>query len=230
MTRLVQLRVADDPATWGSLGFVVDGDAVTIGATTIVFAGAAAGKGILSWALRADDGSVLGAVEGLGSDSDAETANGETADVETAGDLRRQDHVNGVVAIDHVVVSTPDLERTVRSFEAVGLECRRRREGAAYGSQKMRQAFFWLGDPDGGIDQKVILELVGPEVLDPAKADDPARFFGLALTVRDLDSTAAFFGDLMKPPVEAVQSGRRISTISSRGGSSVAIALMSPHT
>ncbi len=128
------------------------------------------------------------------------------------------EHPNGVVAIDHVVVSTPDLERTVAALEGLGLECRRRREGAAYGSQRMRQAFFWLGD--------VILEVVGPEQPDPARAEQPASFFGLALTCADLDATGAYLGERMKPPVEAVQQGRRISTISSKAGARVPIALM----
>ena len=213
MIRLQQLRVADEPEIWGALGFAVDASCVTIGATRIVCGGPVLGKGIVDWALRGVDA----LIDGL-------ATNPAVATPSPPGD-----HVNGVVAIDHLVVSTPDLERTVGAFEALGLDCRRRREGLAYGQNAMRQAFFWLGDADGLIEQKVILELVGPQVVDPARADDPARFFGLALTVRNLESTAAFFGDLMKPPVEAVQAGRRISTISSRGGSSVAIALMSPH-
>ena len=225
MIRLESLTVADDPETWGSLGFAVDGRNVRIGATTIVCAGAAAGKGIIEWTLDTPDPV---AVEGLaGSASAGPSASSSSPGASSSA--APGDHVNGVVAIDHLVVSTPDLERTVAAIEGLGLECRRRREGLAYGSERMRQAFFWLGDPDGPLEQKVILELVGPETPDPAKAGDPARFFGLALTVRSLDSTAAFFGDLMKPPVEAVQAGRRIATISSRGGSSVAIALMSPH-
>lgn len=213
MIHLQQLRVADEPEIWGALGFAVDGRTVTIGSTAIVCGGLGLGKGIVDWALSRVDDSIDGLV-----------TSPTSAPPATPGD-----HVNGVVAIDHLVVSTPDLERTVGAFEALGLDCRRRREGLAYGRQAMRQAFFWLGNADGPIEQKVILELVGPQDVDPAKADDPARFFGLALTVRNLESTAAFFGDLMKPPVEAVQAGRRISTISSRGGSSVAIALMSPH-
>jgi len=33
----------------------------------------------------------------------------------------------------------------------------------------------------------------------------------------------------MKPPVEAVQAGRKITTLSSKCGATVPIALMSPH-
>jgi catechol 2,3-dioxygenase-like lactoylglutathione lyase family enzyme len=218
MTRLQYLRVADEPETWAALGFSVDGGTVWIGTVGIVCSGRELGRGIVDWTLVSDDGAALPPLDGLPVWPHPGPSSALPAD-----------HVNGVVAIDHVVVSTPDLERTVAAFESAGLECRRRREGAAYGAQRMRQAFFWLGDADGPIEQKVILEVVGPEEPDTARATEPARFFGLALTVRDLDSTLAFFGDLMKPPTDAVQPGRRITTISSRGGSSVAIAVMSPH-
>ena len=220
MTRLHSLSVADEPGTWAALGFSVVDATVWIGSTGIFCGGAALGRGIVDWTLIAGADAPVGMIDGL--------------TTSTAGPLRSApasspDHVNGVVAIDHIVISTTDVERSVAAFETVGLELRRRREGAAYGSQRMRQAFFWLGDPDGPIDGKVILEVVGPETPEPERATEPARFFGLALTVRDLSSTMAFFGDLMKPPTDAVQSGRQITTISSRAGSSVAIAVMSPH-
>ena len=219
MPSLAALTVADDPATWASLGFTVDGDRVRIGATDLVLAGSAAGKGILGWCLAGPDTTALPAeIEGL------------TTTVEpTATTTPAPAHPNGVVSIDHLVVLTPLVERTVRTLEGFGLPCRRRRAGAAYGQQQMVQAFFWLGDPDGPAEARVILEVVGPETPDPDRAGDPARFFGLALTSQDLDATGARLGDLMKPPTPAVQEGRMITTISSRCGSSVAIALMSAH-
>ncbi len=220
MTRLQSLTVADEPETWAALGFSVVDATVWIGSTGIVCGGSALGRGIVDWTLIDDTNAPVGIIDGLTTG---------TSDPLRSGPATSANHVNGVVAIDHVVISTPDVERCVAAFETAGLELRRRREGAAYGSQRMRQAFFWLGDPDGPVDRKVILEVVGPEIPDPDKAAEPARFFGLALTVRDLSSTMAFFGDLMKPPTDAVQSGRQITTISSRAGSSVAIAVMSPH-
>lgn len=215
MPRLAFLGVADDASTWATLGFTVEETSVRVGGTTIVCAGTSVGRGIVDWTLEGSEASI----DGLAA----------TARSVASKSNEPTDHVNGVVAIDHLVVSTPEVERTVAAFEQRGLECRRRREGAAYGQHRMRQAFFWLGDPDGPVADKVVLELVGPEVPDPARSADPATFFGLALTVQDLDATAAFYGDLMKPPVDAVQPGRRIATLSSRAGSSVAIAFMSTH-
>lgn len=224
MTQLRSLTVADDAATWASLGFAVADGAVLIGTTSIVLAGAGASasdgrsavNGFLGWELAPDptagEPALPASIDGL----PTSVAGGDAASV-----AHGPSHPNGVVAIDHVVVSTPDVDRTVAVLEGLGLSCRRRREGAAYGSQRMRQAFFWLGD--------VILEVVGPEAPDPEQADRPASFFGLALTCADLDATGAFLGERMKPPVDAVQAGRRISTISSKAGAKIPIALMSPH-
>ena len=72
----------------------------------------------------------------------------------------------------------------------------------------------------------MILELVGsPE----PGAGDPG-FFGLAITVSDLDATAALLGPHLGDPKDAVQEGRRIATLRHRDlGMSVATAFMSPE-
>jgi hypothetical protein len=219
MPRLLSLTISDAPEALSGLGFTLDGISAQIGSTALVCAGnESAGRGIADWMLTADDGALPPLIDGLVTGS---ITHGDAAPTTPLAPA----HTNGVVAIDHLVVMTPNVDRTVAAFEDLDMECRRRREGAAYGSATMRQAFFWIGTGD----DRVILEIVGPETVDPAKANDPAKFFGLALTCRDLDETAAFFGDLMKPPVEAVQKGRRIATLSSRAGLGVALAFMSPH-
>jgi hypothetical protein len=82
----------------------------------------------------------------------------------------------------------------------------------------MKQVFFRLGE--------VILELVGqPE----ATGDGPPGFFGLAITVDDLDALAGQLGDRLGTIKDAVQEGRRIATLRHRDiGMSVATAFMSP--
>jgi hypothetical protein len=211
MTTIRNLSVADDPDTWARLGFVVVDQAVRIGSVTFNLTGAQDGvRGITSW-LLGDDEPLPAAIDGLVTSS----ISGPTPEP------RVPVHLNGIDGIDHLVVSTPDIDRTVNAFEDLDWECRRRREGAAYGQQRMRQAFFWFGE--------VIVEVVGPETPDPARASDPASFFGIAFTASELATTQAFYGELMKPPVEAVQAGRLITTISSKAGSTLAIAVMSPH-
>jgi hypothetical protein len=121
------------------------------------------------------------------------------------------EHPNGVVAIDHVVVTSPDPARTVNALRAVGLEPRRTREHGA-----LRQTFFRLGP--------VILELVGPP---QASGNGPARFWGIAFTVADLDATAALLGADLGEVKTAVQPGRRIASLRMEAGVSLPLAFMS---
>ena len=111
-----------------------------------------------------------------------------------------------------MVVTTPDLDRTVAALERAGLEARRTRD-----TGRMRQVFFRLGDP--------ILEVVGPP--EPS-GDGAARFFGLALTVSDLEATATALGEHLGEVKEAVQPGRRIATLRRTAGCTTALAFMSP--
>ena len=85
-----------------------------------------------------------------------------------------------------------------------------------------RQAFFRLGGE--------ILELIQePEqVIERAGgAAHPARFWGLALLVKDLDSTVERLGEHAGSPRDAVQAGRRIATVRRSAGLAVPLALMS---
>lgn len=128
-------------------------------------------------------------------------------------------HPNGIIGIDHVVVMTPNLDRTVAALLSLGIEPRRRRD-ISLGGKPTQQVFCWAGD--------VILELVGP--IEPA-GDNPAHIWGLALVSGDLDGTVAWFGpDRCSAVSEAVQTGRRIATVDRRAiGSSTRLVVMSPH-
>lgn len=112
-------------------------------------------------------------------------------------------HPNGVVSIDHIVAMTPNPDRTQIAFEAQGLEARRVRRFETKDGPR-RQTFFWLGD--------VICEVVGP---DDGEGEGEARWWGLALTVRDIDATATWLGDQAGTVKPAVQPGRRVTTLKS---------------
>jgi hypothetical protein len=217
MATVVALEVADAPSVWTDLGFAVDGGSCQVGSVLIHLTGGD-GEGIVTWTLSgvALDG---GRLDGLPTTAGGSTDGGEPR---PAAHPSHRSHPNGVVAIDHVVVSTPDLERTIGAFDDAGLLLRRRRDaGATYGTE-LRQAFFRLGE--------VIVEVVGPaEAPASTGVPAPARFFGLAFTVADLASTASWLGDRLSPAKEAVQSGRTIATLACDAGSTVAVAFMSPE-
>ena len=127
-------------------------------------------------------------------------------------------HANGVTAIDHIVLLSPDLGRTAESLAAAGVRPRREREGEL-GGQPIRQIFFRLGE--------VIVEVVGAP---HTAGDGPSTLWGMTYVVDDVGATAESFGDRTSPVKDAVQPGRRITTLRHREfGMSVRTALISPH-
>jgi hypothetical protein len=118
------------------------------------------------------------------------------------------DHPNGAIAVDHVVVLTPEFERTQGALEDAGLPLRRIRDAGGF-----RQGFRRLGP--------AILELVEAPSAEPG----PARFWGLVVTVEDLGAVAAHTG-AVKP---AVQPGRHIATVRRECGLGLAVAFMDPE-
>jgi len=206
---LAALAVADPPELWADLGFALAGPASTRVVTVEVqLAGSDAGRGILGWSLTGID-APPGPLEldGL-----------PTTVVEDVGGAEPGAHANAVTGLDHVVVTTPDLERTVAALGRYGIAERRRRDTGRPGGPSMTQVFFRLGP--------VILELVGPSAPDGAGAEGPARLWGLAFVVSDLDATGARLGERLRPPKAAVQPGRFIATLDRSAGSSVDIAFM----
>ena len=214
---LVGLTVADDTTAWQAGGFTVGEDATCrIGAVTVTLVGREHGRGIRSWTLT---GLALGATEIDGVTTiaaDAGEGDHRVGEASASGAA----HPNGAILIDHVVMTTPDPERTIASLEGAGLVHRRTRLADGH-DQPMRQDFFRMGE--------VILELIGPREPEPAHAHRPARLYGLAHTVADLDATADALRGRITTPKDAVQTGRRIATLhTSDLDLSVPTAFLSP--
>jgi hypothetical protein len=204
-----ELTLADEPSSWQELGFTVTGERCRLGAVGLRLAGEEAGRGIVGWSLRDLASAEL---DGLPTSH----AEGPLAPAEPAAP-----HPNGVLAIDHVVAVSPDLDRSVDALRAAGLDLRRRREEPTPAGAP-RQAFFRLGE--------VILEVVQEpeEVLERAGGSDrPAFFWGLALRVEDLERTVQGLGEMAGSVRTAVQPGRRIATLRRSAGLAVPVALIS---
>lgn len=204
-----EILVGDPPDAWTGAGFTVDDDGTCrIGTVRVRLVGRDGGKRILGWSLRDAPPARLaaGSLDGLPTTaSEAEPAEPAT-------------HPNGATYLDHVVLLSPDLARTAAAIEALGVPQRGERTTESYGAP-MRQLFFRLGE--------VILELVGQP--DAAGEGDPG-FFGLAITVADLDAAGRLLGAHLGDAKDAVQDGRRIATLRHREvGMSVATAFMSPE-
>lgn len=193
---LRSLALADSPDRWRELGFSLDGDQCPLGPITVSLG--APGHGIVGW----DVSGVDHEVDGLPVIPPASRPTPSSP------------HQNGATGIDHLVVLTPDFDRTSRALEAAGLPLRRvveRPDGA-------RMGFRRLGP--------VILEVV--EARDAA--DGPSRFWGLVVIVADLEALAERLGSHLGPIKPAVQPRRRIATLSVAAGLQEAVAFMDPET
>jgi hypothetical protein len=185
-----KLEIADNPAAWRATGFEVADRLCRVGRMLLLLSGPGPRRGIVGWELG--DG--------------------------PAGDVA-EPHPNGTVRVDHVVMLSPNLDRTVEELESQGFDLRRRREGPTPGGST-HQAFFRAGEP--------ILEVVqAPEGTSVARdPNGPARLWGLAFGVADMERTAEALGDLLGRPRDAVQPGRMIATLRPEAGLGPAIAFM----
>jgi catechol 2,3-dioxygenase-like lactoylglutathione lyase family enzyme len=204
-----ELLVADDAVRWAELGFAVADGCCEIGGVRLRFLADADAdeRGIRGWTLR--DLAVT-ELDGL-----ATTASEQPPRSPAPA------HPNGVVAIDHVVAASPSLDRSVDALRRAGLDLRRIREEPTPGGAP-RQAFFRLGTE--------ILELIQePEdsIRPAGGAEGPARFWGLALRVEDLDETVRLLGAQVGEIRPAVQRGRRIASLRRAAGLAVPLAFMS---
>ena len=200
--RAVEIEIGDEPGRWADLGLAVDGASCTVGGVRLVFAGGAPGiHHVVLSGLREER------PDGLPFVAAPPTESSETAPPdEPSGPL-------GAVAVDHVVALTDSLERTTRALEAAGLPLRR---------VQPPQAFL----PVGTLVLEVVEPGAGPSRPSPGTG---TRMWGLTLSVADLEAAAARLGDRLGPVRDAVQPGRRIATVRSEAGLSVALALMTPR-
>lgn len=198
----VELPGAAEP--WRALGFAVDEQGrVTLANGAITFGAEAPG---LSVDVSRDAGTgaaeVGGRVDGVPVRAGAVTAGAE--------------HPNGAFEIDHVVLMSDSLARTSAAVtEVLGLEQRRVRR-----TESVQQAFHRFDD-QGSVRGCIV------EIAETSRVSG-AALWGLVVNVVDLDAACTAAGDLVGPPKDAVQPGRRIATVRREAGLSTAVALMSP--
>lgn len=195
---LAELAIADPPEAWAALGFHVDDHHLDLGGIRMRLG--VPGRGIAAWSLRGVN--AMGSIDGLPSPVPRVLRPPPFAT-----------HPNGATGIDHVVILTPDFQRTAAALRRAGMPLRRTREAPG----NVRQGFRRIGP--------AILELVDA----PQIEGGDARFWGLAITVVDLDALAADLGDRLSPIRPAVQPGRRIATLRASAGLTPAVAFMSPE-
>ena len=219
------ITIGGDVEAWRSIGLTVSPDGVVaLLGTSLRIVSPDHGRGVIGWSLSGPRPNIPASVPESGTD-DGENAGPDDATpsidglrtewIEAGGPMYAA-HPSGASSLDHVVVLTPDLERTSGAIaEATGYELRRIREVGS-----MRQGFHRIGDRgEGGL----IVELVERPDIEPG----PVAFWGIVLIVDDLDAACDLIGpDRISPPKDAVQPGRRIATVRSDAGLEIPVALM----
>jgi hypothetical protein len=201
--RLVGITIGDRPDAWMALGFEVADDRLTIGGVTVHLAGDTGARGMLGWSLEPPHS---GDVDGLTS-------------VPAPVPAPAAEHPNGVTAVDHLVVGTPDIDRTTAALEQSGIALRRAVDGLRGGDKAYR--FFLL--------ETCVLEVIGPVIHDPDRTPGPAAFVGLAFVASDLEAVASL-PDVAGEPRDAIQPDRRIVTLrTSEHDVSVPLAILTPR-
>ena len=189
---LAALGLADPAERWSALGFAVDDGVCPIGGVSLLLG--SPGDGITGWT-----------VTGLESELDG------LPNLPAGAVHSPATHANGAIGIDHVVVVTPDFDRTAAALEAAEMPLRRIVER-----------------PDGN---RMGFRRLGPAILELVESreapDGPARFWGLVVVVADLDALAKRLGEHLGGIRDAVQPGRRIATVRDSGGLGEPVAFMS---
>jgi len=209
--RVEHLTVGGPCEPWQRLGLVVVDGLVSLFGTGIRIV-ADDPAGITGWSLSGSAGSDQPDPADRSVQNGRFDVDGLPTALVSAGDPLFVTHRLGASALDHVVVATDSLERTCAAItEATGAPLKRVREVGP-----LRQGFHRMGG--------LIVEVVERSGL-PA---GPASFWGLVLTVDDLDAAVAWLGpDLVGAAKPAVQPGRSIATIREEAGLGLPVALLS---
>ena len=202
--RIGELVIGGSRANWAQVGINFSHEGVFAIGEVLLRIDEALPPGMHSWALSNIDSTVV-SIDGISTTGNVANDRIEHNDA--------QGFVLTPLGVDHVVVNTPDLERTSLALhEATGAELKRIRDAG----NGVRQGFHRLGD--------VIIEIVSAPSMPPGNAS----LWGFVLNVADVHEVAAYLGpDVLSPPKPAVQKNRLIATFRGAVGLGVPVALMS---
>ena len=202
--RIGELVIGGSRANWAQVGINFSHEGVFAIGEVLLRIDETLPPGVHSWALSNIDSTVV-SIDGISTTGNVANDRIEHNDA--------QGFVLTPLGVDHVVVNTPDLERTSLALhEATGAELKRIRDAG----NGVRQGFHRLGD--------VIIEIVSAPSMPPGNAS----LWGFVLNVADVHEVAAYLGpDVLSPPKPAVQKNRLIATFRGAVGLGVPVALMS---
>lgn len=207
MTAVAEFVIGGFTDPWAAIGIHFSSDGRANVGNTWLYCDSQLPPGLHSWVL-CDAPHAVSSIDGLVTSyvDDVPTLN-----IERNGGVGNSFQLK-VVGVDHVVVNTPDLQRTSDALAgATGAPLKRVRDAG----NGVQQGFHRLGG--------VIVEIVST----PETPDGPAMFWGLVFVVDDLENVFNHVGpDVLSPPKPAVQPGRIIAAFRSAAQLGVPCALM----
>ena len=216
---LAELAIADPPEAWAALGFDIDEDGnLDLGGVRLRL-GAKGGKGIVSWSLRRVN--AMGSIDGLA-----------TPVPRMLRPPPFKTHPNGATGLDHIVVTTPDFERTAGALHRAGLELKRSQD-IGRGRQGFRRVgpaileLVQLADDGSSAEAAGIVAREQPNANTGASGD--SNFWGVVVVVIDLEDLAERLGDRLGEIRPAVQPGRQIAALRGVDEIGPAVAFMTPE-
>lgn len=199
-----ELVVGGSPANWARVGIIFSNAGLFRVGDVMLRCDESLPPGLHRWELQGIEPG-LTSIDGIETALTSDAYNGAFK-VDSGFSLQ-------VLGIDHVVINTPDLERTSRALEVATRVPLKRIRDAGNG---VRQGFHRMGS--------VIVEIVSA----PSMEKGNAALWGFVLNVADVREVATFLGpDVISPPKPAVQKNRLIATFRSAAGLGVPVALMS---
>lgn len=205
----VGLDIADNASAWASAGFhVEEGGLVRLGEITLRLVGKGTGgsnlgAGIVGWSFQ-------GLPKNIAYLDDIPCTSPAPPSTKPA-----VSHPNGCESVDHIVLRSPDAERTIQRLAEANIYPIRETSTVRKG---VRQVIFR--------PSTAIIELVQSKNTE----NSPPYIWGLTLVTGDVDKTHASLEKTTKAPWPAVQPGRRMTVLDNKAhGLSVALAFMTPH-
>lgn len=129
-------------------------------------------------------------------------------------------HQNGVTGIDHIVISTNSPDWVEQEFLRVGVV--KKKESARH-DIGVKQCFYRPKD--------IIIEVISKRIDSNSEVESSAHIWGITFAVKDIDATHNYLKDTTRYPWDAVQTGRRITTLNTNAHKiSTRIAFISPYT
>ncbi len=207
MTTIAELVIGGSTDPWAAIGIHFSSDGRINAGNTWLHCNTQMPPGLHSWVL-CDAPQAVSSIDGLTTTYVDDVPALNLASTDAASDSFQLT----IVGVDHVVVNTPDPQRTSDALVGVTSAPLKRVRDAGNGVQ---QWFHRLGG--------VIVEIVSP----PQTLEGPAAFWGMVFTVDDLEAVFNHVGpDVLSPPKPAVQPGRKVATFRSAAGLGVPCALM----